>query len=301
MYNSNILSVQAPCKSCGRVDSKILYKSQRYAFLVGQCSNCELIYVLDDIKEEKLKEMYSHEPSFEDFLHATNNKIIHKTYHKTLDEICRIRRQADAFNHPKLLDIGAGSGEFLNIARDYGFDIYGTELSSAAIRLSAERFQVQLSPLSLEEDRRSGFFDAITMLGLMEHVLNPLNMLKEAFRLMRGGGILYIYTPVQCLYDRIGTWIARFGGWTRLMDRRITMAHLQLFSLKTMSHMVNQAGFELLSMEMVCEYNLNLTCYLESLGVPMKIRKGLATTIDVFIDHGIFFKNNMRVACRKPL
>ena len=137
------------------------------------------------------------------------------------------------------------------------------------------------------------------MWGLIEHVLDPLSILKQAFRLLRGGGILYIYTPVWCLYDEIGLGLAQFCGWTRLLDRRITLAHLQLFTIGAMHEILTAIGFELCRMEVVCEYNLPVAAYLESLGVPTRVRSRFTAALNWLIDRGLFFRNNMRVFCRK--
>jgi hypothetical protein len=123
--------------------------------------------------------------------------------------------------------------------------------------------------------------------------------IKDAFRLMRTGGILYIYTPGWCQYDSIGLGLARLGRWTRLLDRRITLAHLQLFSTEGLRKTLMGIGFEVCTMDVVCEYNLPVAAYLESLGVPKTVRKGLAAALDQLIGRGLFFRNNMRVFCRK--
>jgi len=139
------------------------------------------------------------------------------------------------------------------------------------------------------------------MWGLLEHVLDPLSVLKDAFRAMRPGGIAYIYTPAWCPYDSIGLWIAFLSRRTLLLDRRITQAHLQLFSIQAMRKALAVVGFDLLRMDVVCEYNVPVTAYLESLGVPTRVRSRMAAALDWLIDRGLFFRNNMRVFCRKPL
>jgi hypothetical protein len=76
---------------------------------------------------------------------------------------------------------------------------------------------------------------------------------------------------------------------------------LQIFSAKAMRTILEAIGLELCKMEVVCEYNFPVTTYLESLRVPVRIRSVLAALIDWLIDRGLFFRNNMRIFCRKPL
>jgi len=292
---------EVSCKLCRNDQVKFLYQSRRYGFQIGQCSGCGLTFVLDRIAEGELKEMYNDWESFERFSGLMSNPRVRERHRLAL---CEIRQFLQSSSMPaRLLDIGAGSGEFLNQAREFGFEVYGNELSEAAIRLAHQRYGISLSSLPLEQEERTDFFDILTMWGLIEHVLDPLSMLKNAFRLLRSGGILYIYTPVWCLYlyDDIGLGLAQFCGWTRLLDRRITLAHLQLFSKEAMRKALAAIGLELCKMEVVCEYNLPMTAYLESLGVPTRVRSRFAAALDWLIDRGLFFRNNMRVFCRKPL
>lgn len=292
-------TIARACKLCGNSQVTMLYRSQRYAFQVGRCTGCRLTFVLDRIAEGQLKAMYSDEKDFQQFGNLMSNDKVRDRHSKALREIFQWLQPPVA--PVRLFDVGAGSGEFLNQAREVGFEVYGNELSDAAISVARQRYGIMLSSLSLEQDQQTAFFDVITMWGLIEHVLDPLSMLKHAFRLLKRGGLLYIYTPAWCFYDDIGLGLAQLCHWTRLLDRRITLAHLQLFSAAAMHKTLTAIGFELLKTDIVCEYNLPVTAYLESLGVPARVRSVLAAVLDQLIDRGFFFKNNMRVFCRKPL
>jgi len=186
-------------------------------------------------------------------------------------------------------------------ARTAAYDVSGNELSDAAIRLAHERFNLELSPLPLEHDPRAGTYDVITMWGVLEHLLDPLSALKGAFRLLRSGGLLYVYTPTWCLYGRYRAYLS--SDCTCVAAPRPTghVAHLQLFSAQTMRKTMRLIGFEIVRMEEVCEYNLPVAAYLESLGVSSGRQLGFASAIlNQMIDRRLFFRNNMRVFCLKP-
>ena len=292
--------VTAPlCKTCSTETVRHLYRSQRYGFQVGRCTGCGSTFVLDKINESELKDMYSDDSSFERFSNMMDNEKVSKRH---LDALHLVKQLLPSGTiSPRIFDVGAGSGYFLNQAREFGFEVYGSELSDAAICSAHRRYNITLSPLPLEQELRTDFFDVVTMWGLIEHVLDPLSIIKQAFRLLRCGGFLYIYTPVWCFYDDIGLGLAQYCGWTRLLDRRINLAHLQLFSKESMRKTLAAIGFELCRMEVVCEYNLPVTAYLESLGVPTRVRSSFASALEWLMDRGLFFRNNMRVFCRKPL
>jgi 2-polyprenyl-3-methyl-5-hydroxy-6-metoxy-1,4-benzoquinol methylase len=203
---------------------------------------------------------------------------------------------------PLLLDIGCGAGEFLAVAVAQGFEAYGLDISTVASQLAAEWHGVRVDVREIEEDPRDGFFDVVTLIGVLEHVLDPKSVLQHACRVLAAGGILFIYTPVWGMYDALASRAARAtGGWfARPIDRRINTAHLQIFSKGALDAALRQLGAQVLTCEAVCEYNLPIGRYLQSLGVTAprceSIVRGL---VQFLIDRKLFFRNNMRVIAQK--
>ena len=168
---------------------------------------------MDKIGESELKDMYADDSSFERFSSQMENEKVSRRH---LDVLHSLRELLPSdMCSPRIFDVGAGSGAFLNQARGYGFEVHGNELSESAIRMAQEKYGIALSPLPLEQDKWSDAFDIITMWGLIEHVLDPVSVLKAAFDALRKGGILFLYTPVRCRYDDIGLSLAQLGHWTR--------------------------------------------------------------------------------------
>ncbi|WBL22382.1 class I SAM-dependent methyltransferase [Zunongwangia sp. HRR-M8] len=90
----------------------------------------------------------------------------------------------------KLLDIGAGTGDFLNAASRY-FEVDGVEPNAIAIKNAA------LKNLELKNDlvEISDQYDIITMWHVLEHVPNLEHQFKEFNRLLKDDGILVIAVP----------------------------------------------------------------------------------------------------------
>ncbi len=244
--------------------------------------------------------MYSDEEAFRAFSEATNQPKVAERQARVLRELSGFLRRGSTM--PRLLDVGAGSGGFLHDAREVGFDVYGNELSSEGIDQARRTYGIELSPRVLEEEERDGFFDAVTMWGVLEHVPEPMSLLQSAFRVLRDGGILFLYTPTWCLYDAIGLRLAQVSHnrWTVLLDRRISEEHLQLYPMRALRAACKRIGFEMIREETVSEYNFKTAAYLESMGVPGALRRTLAAALDGLIDHGLFFRNNARIYCHKP-
>lgn len=97
-----------------------------------------------------------------------------------------------------LLDIGAGTGDFLFRAKSKGWNVKGTEPNIKARELASKK------GVKLIEDS-SGFssasFDVITMWHVLEHVPNLEEQIKELKRLLKKDGLLVIAVPNFKSYD----------------------------------------------------------------------------------------------------
>lgn len=136
----------------------------------------------------------------------------------------------------RLLDFGCGAGSYLKTMADQGWDVTGVDASTDAVEQAREQFGLTALVGSLPHaDLRPGSFDVITMWHSLEHVHRPLELLREAFRLLVPGGKLIIATPnIASLPYRV------FGrSWFGLDLPR----HLTHFTPPTMTAMVQAAGF----------------------------------------------------------
>jgi 2-polyprenyl-3-methyl-5-hydroxy-6-metoxy-1,4-benzoquinol methylase len=296
------IGVHRPCKLCSSDHVRVLYLSYNHGFPVGRCSTCGFVFVLKEFSEATLKEMYSDEAGFQAFIDASDDSQLPARNQRALRDLLDHLPRMPAGGEPRLLDVGAGSGSFLDQARANGFDVYGNELSDAGIAAARQKYGIELTPQLLEDDPRADFFDVITMWGLLEHVADPRVILESAFRLLRAGGVLFVYTPAWCLYDDIGLMVARLTGnrRTRLLDRRISQAHLQLFSTSTLQTALCKVGFEPEKVETVCEYNFKTAVHVRAMKLPRILEGPVTAVVDGMITRGWFFRNNMRVIYRKP-
>lgn len=98
----------------------------------------------------------------------------------------------------ELLDIGAGTGDFLAKAKKRGWSVTGMEPNEAARNLSSEK---GIPLLKNSETLTSHSFDVITMWHVLEHVPDLEKQISELHRLLKPGGILLIAVPNFKSYD----------------------------------------------------------------------------------------------------
>lgn len=102
-------------------------------------------------------------------------------------------------NHSKILDLGCGNGiytkkimKLVTATEAYGIDIKQTSLKEAEKRgITGIRADLNTDRLPFDDD----YFDLIIFLDVIEHLLNPDNALKEAYRVLKSRGHFIIMTP----------------------------------------------------------------------------------------------------------
>ena len=135
-----------------------------------------------------------------------------------------------------LLDVGCGNGKFLGLMRELGWQVEGTEIDPKAVEI-ARNNKLQVGAGELAEQRYPvNSFDVITLNSVIEHVQDPLNLLKESCRILKDGGVLMILTPnTESRTHRIYK-----DKWLNLDPPR----HLHLFSPKNLRSLAGKAGFK---------------------------------------------------------
>jgi 2-polyprenyl-3-methyl-5-hydroxy-6-metoxy-1,4-benzoquinol methylase len=136
-----------------------------------------------------------------------------------------------------LLDVGAGTGLLCRAARDRGLDPVGVEPSGWAVEIARTRHRVEVLPGSFPHPALAGRrFDIVTLIDVIEHVTDPLGLLRHLAVAVEKGGLVVITTPdAQSLAARI-------------LGRRwwhYRVAHICFSSRATMKLALERAGLEL--------------------------------------------------------
>jgi len=91
-----------------------------------------------------------------------------------------------------VLDIGAGTGDFLRMARKRGWEINGVEPNHMARGLASEK-QVILMPKM--KDVQDGSYDAITLWHTLEHIPDIDRQIKAMLDCLKENGIIIVAVP----------------------------------------------------------------------------------------------------------
>lgn len=151
----------------------------------------------------------------------------------------------------RLLDVGAGIGTFLAIARDHGWTVAGTEVSSSAVDHAARRHGIALELGLLDDVSLAGPYDAICLWHVLEHVPHPRTTIRRCRELLADGGLLVIAMPNDGLAAWLPTAVADVAR--ALMGRRRSVryeqlrpgreSHIQHFAPATIRRLLSEEGF----------------------------------------------------------
>ena len=234
-----------PCCLCGSTKHKVLYPAQiqddkifdpacfqqSYAnnstLRIVRCTNCGFIF--NDPREtpEGLAYIYS-QVEDEDYINELPGKLAN--FKRNLDFIETYKQQGT------LIDVGCGHGYFLGLADPQRWQRLGIEPSTDAADEARNTYNVDVFAGTLDQAPiPAQSADVITLLHVIEHVFNPLELLQQASKLLRPDGIIYIETP------DIGS------GFARLLGRKwwyIMRFHTHYFTVRTLTLACRKVGLE---------------------------------------------------------
>ena len=240
-----------PCHLCGGLGQQemvdFMRTPRKIPYKVMRCRSCGLVFIAPTPSREFLDDYYN---NLYDVLgeERSEYRACRLGYEQTT-EGRMMAHKMDILapfltSNASLLEVGCGTGVFLDIAQKRGHKVLGIDLSHDAVEYAQRAFGVDARTGRLEEvELPSGEFDAVTMWDLIEHVDAPRSVLAEARRILRDGGILVLETPnVSSLLNRMAHLMQRLR-WTLPVGRLYGLGHLYYFSPRTISRLLQETGF----------------------------------------------------------
>lgn len=136
----------------------------------------------------------------------------------------------------RVLDVGCGTGAFLETCKASGWNIAGIEPDPTARAATMKRLQIDVPP-SLDRLSRAELFDVITLWHVLEHVHNLDQTVRQLKKLLSEEGALLIAVPNSDSYD--ATYFKE--NWAAYDIPR----HLYHFTPSTIESIFRKHGFRL--------------------------------------------------------
>jgi 2-polyprenyl-3-methyl-5-hydroxy-6-metoxy-1,4-benzoquinol methylase len=190
---------------------------------LDQCASCGFIQSND------ISQVVSYYETLEDPAYEANRKERSLQAYKILDQVQKYVEKGS------MLDIGAGSGMLVEQAIKRGYKAVGVE-PSVWLTSKAKEYKLPVVLGIFPHPEIKDKFDVITLVDVIEHVDNPVQLFKDMYDALLPGGYVVVVTP------DIGSMVARILGkkWWHFR-----VAHIGYFNTKTLDLALKKTGFKM--------------------------------------------------------
>ncbi len=205
-----------------------------------RCGRCGLVYTSPAKTAENLQKIadewaVKHHASSVKTVWEGNEHLWEIVYGPRMKRLERYRENG------RILDVGCSTGDFLACAKSRAWKVHGVELAEHTANIARKRLDCEIRHGTFEHSNfESEYFDVVTMWDVVEHVLEPRVIVQEAFRVLRPGGALVLFTPnYNALTRRL-----IFDRWSALTPEN----HMCVFNKSTITRLLNECGGEVVFM-----------------------------------------------------
>ncbi len=281
------MTTNCPLCGCSGASLRWIVKRWQPNLRVVRCNECEL-HRLDPIPSQSQLALFYGEGYFtgeQEYAHIDERS----QWDALMRRNSRIVAAIERFCPTKgaILEIGCSFGSFLAAARQRGWKTKGVEVSSFSGGYARDSAGLDVF-IGLLEDAHlpSKSFDAIYMSEVIEHIPNPLEMLKELRRLLKDGGLLVLCTgTTNGIVPRVmrGKWeyflpghvvywseqtITRAAEVSGFVVEKIRYGNVDVGLLSALEHVFNVNGMSMVAAKGMLKV---LVGYIPArLGIPMK-------------------------------
>ena len=177
------------------------HSTTKEKFTIVSCETCEFTFTNPRPKDNSLGRYYKSDMYIS---HTNNTKGLFNWMYHTVrkyaigTKLNLLKRTSKNKNH---LDIGCGTGEFLNACKNAGYNTKGIEPSELARKQAIKNFNLSVSENTNLDQFENGQFDSISMWHVLEHVPSIKKTIKELKRILSEKGKVIIAVPNHKSFD----------------------------------------------------------------------------------------------------
>lgn len=223
------------------------------SYVLCECDICGLIFQRDIPNETLMERLYEHwiDPKKVFGQHQKQDGLAYYSYYaqEIMQIISYFRKVPSSL---RFLDYGMGWGEWALMAKAFGCDSYGTELSVERIEYAKSNGIKVIWYDEIPQYR----FDFINTEQVFEHISEPLQTLRHLKKALKADGILKISVPTANDIDRrlkIMDWTAPKGSKNSL-NPVAPLEHINFFRRSSLVKMAKESGMEEISIPIKAQY-----------------------------------------------
>lgn len=230
-------TIDVPCPFCR--STKFEQTFCLNGFFHRTCEECKTLYVSPRLSDACVEELYSdayynemYARSMLPVFEKRKALIGHRKYQQTVTHWA-------AQEPGRVLDIGAGIGEVIDVFRDKGWTTHAIEMNPVAVDWLNTRNHAEVFHGPIDAWSTSHQFDIVMAWGVLEHVVDPAAFLNRVHNLLVPGGLFVSEVPHgQCL-------LVDLTRKTGMDPKRILMGeqHIVLYSTRAYVQLHERHGF----------------------------------------------------------
>ncbi|HEU4575847.1 MAG TPA: class I SAM-dependent methyltransferase [Chitinophagaceae bacterium] len=232
------------CPVCSSSRIKDVFNVKDYtvsgeSFLILECLDCSLRFTQDVPAPDRIAAYYKSE----NYISHTNtskglvNSLYQLVRKRTLHQKRKLAEGLVTKQQRELLDIGSGTGAFVNEMQLHGWKVTGLEPDAGARKVAADLYHISLQAPEKLFDLTEKRFDIISLWHVLEHVHELKKYISQCHRLLAENGRLLIAVPNYLSLD------ARvYGEYWAAYD---VPRHLYHFTPAAMNRLLSANGFVL--------------------------------------------------------
>lgn len=207
-----------------------------------RCPTCRFVTADMALTPEEQAAIYDHRyfagAEYADYV--ADRAVIEKSFQRRLRQLLAFVPDA---RHKRLFEVGCAHGFFLHLARSHFAAVEGIDISCDAVRFASSELGLPVRQGDLLSCALPSAIDVACLWDTIEHLPEPHRYLERLSAHMPKGAVLAITT------GDIDSWVARWRGpkWRQIHPP----THLQYFSRDTLSRLLGNYGFTVLS----CSYD----------------------------------------------
>ncbi len=219
------------CPLCND-DSRTLF--QKHGIWIRECTACRHRFANSEMPNDHVEQVYGDDyffsggAGYDNYLSEAGLLVPHGRRYGRL-----LKRHGAGTS---LLDVGAAAGLILKGLVEEGFDGRGVEPNSTMATFAQVELQLNVEASSFEHFEPDTQFDVLTVIQVMGHFIDPVEVVGKLHRLMKPGGLCLVET-----WDA-GSWPARLLGsnWHEYSPPSV----LQWFSRGSLNQLFERCQFE---------------------------------------------------------
>ena len=173
------------------------YTVSKINFTISQCSSCGFRFTNPRPEEAACGKYYQSEDyiSHSDTKKGLINSLYHYARKFTLKKKLKLISTVSKKQTGNLLDLGCGTGAFLNICKENGWSVQGIEPSDEAREVAKKNYGIELNNINSWEKFSDNSLDVVTAWHVLEHIYDLENELKQVRRVLNGTGTFVVALP----------------------------------------------------------------------------------------------------------